>query len=349
MPVKLDPIRLKFVDYFKWFEGDLATLWSIPPTLVNGMSFLNVTNDLTTQFNYFTASSRFYINGVLDTVPSELDPYFKLVERMVFHWSVAGEYCLVIQDGIINTIRPDYVFPIRKKDNRDVIQGFYFVFPIPDTPTEVRVIEYNVVTGKAFQSRRTFSGGQLSDATSGESVDIQLVLYENTGGGYYGDIEGLVRELNIRYALLQLALNSTAIPLLQTATENMGSGIVGSDGITPTKVAGLGKTGLGLVVPPPFTGEEGARYIERSGTGLEEAMAYIRIVLGSLAVLSGVPEYVYGISLTQSANEVERVMFMGQSRINRLQRAMQNTFAQLGISVEFEKVGIGRTNNAATE
>ena len=349
MAIKLDQDRLEYTKYFDWYKGNLDTLWNKPPTLINGLRFLDKPNDLLSTLNYFSASSRFYINGILSVLPPALDDYFPMVERMVTHWSVSGEYCLVIENGVINTIRTDYVFPIRKPDNYDVIQGYYFIFPIPDSMQRARVVEYNVATGVALQTERTFAGGELEDKSGGTPVNIQGVIYEDTGGGFYKDIEGMVRELNIRFALLQLALNSTAIPLLQIATEGMGGGLLGADGITPTNVAGLGKTGLGLVVPPPFTGEEGGRYIERSGVGLDEALAYIRMVLGSLAVMSGVPEYVYGVALTQSTAEVERVMFMGQSRINRMLRSMRDTFGQLGIDVEFAELSIeGNNGNGDT-
>ncbi|MYC78852.1 hypothetical protein F4X10_24045 [Candidatus Poribacteria bacterium] len=352
MGIKLDSNRLEYRKYFDYYNGRLDSLWNIPPTLINGFQLVTAPNDLKSNLNYFNASSKFYINGILDNVPPELNEYFALLERMVTHWSVTGEYCLVIENGVINTIRPDYVFPIRRPDNRDVIQGFYFIFPAPDetadpsisnfSTSKARVIHYDILTGVATQTTRDIFSNELEEVSGGTPVNIQGVIWEDTGGGYYNHIEGMVRELNVRFALLQLALNSTAIPLLQIATEGMGGGLLGADGITPVNVAGLGKSGLGLVVPPPFTGEEGARYVERAGTGLEEALAYIRMILGSLAVMSGVPEYVYGVSLTQSSAEVERIMFMGQSRINRVQRAIQNTFAQLGITVEFQPLDISR-------
>ena len=342
MAIKLEQKRIEYRKYFDYFDGKLDQLWNIPPTLVNGLKLVETPNDLRSTLNYFNASSKFYINGILDNVPETLNPYFALLERMVTHWSVTGEYCLTIESGVINTIRPDYVFPIRKPDNYDVVQGYYFIFPIPDSPQRARVIHYDIVSGIARQTERDFYSNQLEEKSGGSIVNLQGVIFEQTGGGYYDQIEGMVRELNVRFALLQLALNSTAIPLIQIATEGMGGGLLGADGITPANIAGLGKTGIGLVVPPPFTGEEGGRYIERAGTGLEEALSYIRMILGSLAVMSGVPEYVYGVSLTQSSAEVERIMFMGESRINRVRRAIQNTFRQLGIEVQFDPLSLTR-------
>ena len=350
MPITLDKDRLEYRRYFDWYQGDLQSLYNVPPTLTNGLSFLSVPNDLLSQLNYFGAASKFYVNGVLDNVPTELDSVFELFERMVTHWSVTGEYCLVVENGVLNTIRPDYVFPIRKPDNYDVIQGYYFIFPIPNTQ-RARVIHYDIVSGEARQNERDLFAGQLGDNEGGVPVNIQLVIWEQVGG-FYKDITGLVRELNIRIALLQLALNSTAIPLLQIATEGMGGGLLGADGITPARVAGLGKSGIGLVVPPPFTGEEGGRYIERAGTGLQESVVHLRTILGALSMLSGVPEYVWGVNLSnqESRSQVERVMFMGLARINRVKRALQNTFGQLGVNVVFPEVDIGSNRqDAATE
>ena len=342
MPITLDNDRIEYKRYFKWYHGDLKTLYDIPSSLVNGLQLIEKPSDLETSFNYFSASSKYYLNALLDNIPDALDDVYDLLERMIEHWTVTGEYCLVVENGVLNTIRPDYVFPIRKPDNYDIIQGFYFIFPIPNTAQRARVIEYNSITGNAIQNERTFAGNMLDDNKSGAiPVEIQAVIYDDTGTGYYKDIAGMVRELNVRFALLQLALNSTAIPLIQIATEGIGGGLLGADGVTPIKVAGLGKSGIGLVVPPPFTGEEGGRYIERSGAGLDEAMAYIRMLLASLSVASGVPEYVFGVSVSDLANSssaaLEQLEFLGQSRIRRMQRSLVNTFRMLGREVSFSE------------
>ena len=93
--------------------------------------------------------------------------------------------------------------------------------------------------------------------------------------------------------------------------------------------------GLGLTVPPPFTGELPAQYIERTGTGLKESMDYIRLLLGQLGVLSGVPVYVFGVQLDRPAAQTERVLFAGQARVNRFRRDIESAFALLGWAVNF--------------
>ena len=44
-------------------------------------------------------------------------------------------------------------------------------------------------------------------------------------------------------------------------------------------------------------GPSPSSYIERSGTGLQESLEYVRLLLGQLGILSGVPDYVFGIQL----------------------------------------------------
>jgi len=339
MAITLDAKRLAYRDYFAFHAGKLDKLFQIPKTLANGLEMLTL-NDISTRFNFFKAASDFYANGVLDSTPEALQPHYALFERMVRHWSVTGEYCLVIENGILNTIRPDYVFPVYADYNADMLLEILFVFP-NKMGTTARVIRYDVMSESAFFSQRTLSANQLQEAGFDETpVNIQWVKWENTQQGFYDSIQGLVRELNIRMAMFQLSLNSTAIPLLQAATEGISGGLITSSEITPSRIASLGKTGLGLVIPPPFTGEQGASYVERQGTGLREAMDYMRILLGSLSVMSGVPEYVFGTNLSDSAANVERVMFMGQSRINRMHKAIENSFRELGIIVDFTPEGV---------
>lgn len=95
------------------------------------------------------------------------------------------------------------------------------------------------------------------------------------------------------------------------------------------------KEPLGLTTPSPFSGESGARYVERTGQGLNESIQYIRLLLGQLGILSGVPDYVFGVQLGRPQNETERVLFAGQSRVNAFRSAMSAALGQFGLSVDF--------------
>lgn len=348
MALVLDIRRQKYTEYFEYYEGEMDRLFSLPKSLVNGLFLLNIT-DIQTRFNFFRAASDFYGSAVLDQSPDELGPFYPLFERLVHHWSVTGEYCVVVENNVVNTIRPDYVFPLYNRYNRDIIDQFFFIFPLNvrdithfqefSTLQEADVVRYEVATGLSFRSRRTLAGNSLSDGEPETPANVQRVFWEDTRQGFYRSIEGLVRELNIRMAIFQLALNSTSVPILEVQSEGVSGGLLGTETITPAKVAGLGKSGLGLTIPPPFTGQNGARYVERQGNGLEESMGYIRMLLGSLSVMSGVPEYVFGTNLSDSTANVERVMFMGQSRVNRMFRSVENVFGELGVPITFTNEG----------
>lgn len=335
----LNPNRLRYGSFFDWYAGNLGSLYTrVAHNQVNGLAQMSP-DELTTRFNYFGAASRFYIDAMLGDIPDTVLPYYTLLEKMVRHWAVTGEYCIVVQGGIPHAVRPDYVWPISYIADADTPTGYIFVFPISTpygSPTgKARVIEYDAFTGQAIASIRDYAVGVLGDRPFDVSpVTIDRVIYEDTGDGFYDDVEGIVRELNIRMAFIQSALNSTSLSLLQANPDRIGN-FRGRGDITPKNVAQQGKTGLGLIVEPPFTGEYEAKFIERSGQGLAESLDYMRLLLGQLSVMSGVPDYIYGVSLNQNPSEVERILFAGQARITRLRRAIEGSFAELGVSITF--------------
>lgn len=335
----LDFDRVRFSTWFRWFEGDLSELYTgVANSQVNGLDYM-APADLSTKFNYFGAASRFYIDAALGDIPESAVQDYALLEMLVRHWAVTGEYCIVSQNGTERAVRPDYVFPIQPVEDSGLVLGYVFVFPIStayNTPTgKARVVEYDALTGVAYSSIREYAAGVLGQRPGDAyRVPIDYVIWENTHDDFYSDIEGVVRELNVRMAFIQSALNSTSLSLLQADPDRI-SGFRGRADITPARVASAGKSGLGLIVEPPFTGEAEARYVERTGQGLAESLEYMRLLLGQLAVMSGVPDYIYGVSLNQNPAEVERVLFAGQARITRLRRALERTFERLGRPVVF--------------
>ena len=64
----LDPRRLRFSTYFDWYEGNLQSLFQINGTTVNGIGLLGSDN-ISTQFNYFQALSRFFSAAALADIP----------------------------------------------------------------------------------------------------------------------------------------------------------------------------------------------------------------------------------------------------------------------------------------
>lgn len=338
--------RARYADYFDWKAGRLDTLFEIAATQVNGLQQVSP-HELTTRFNYFGAVSRFYTDAMLGDLPNMDDASLELLTELTEHWGVTGEGCLVRVGGRWSTVRPDYVYPQLNVYDRNIVDSFLFVYPernlqynLGDRNDRVtyartaRVISYDVATRRAYVAQREYRHGYVADLPVGVPIPLDAVLWIDTKDGVYRDIEGIVRELTVRLNIMQSTLNSTAFSLLQIDKDSVADGSL-LTGITPERVRTANRSGLGVTVSPPFIGEEGPRYVERSGVGLEESLEYLRLLLGQLGVLSGVPDYVFGVQLGRPADENERVLFAGQAKVNRFRRDVEKAFAVMGIPLRF--------------
>lgn len=336
----LDPYRLEYAKYFDWSEGRLDSLFvGVKGTVINGIGMLGLQN-LMTRFNYFQALSRFYESAVLSDLPQIDAAVHRLLHRATEHWSVCGETFLVRAGGQVRAVRPDYVFPQLNQYDREQVEQYLFVFPKINTQeqawdNEVRstqeatVIEFNPVERTGYQSIRPYSKGVLEDGPRGQLIDMTDVVWVRSGHPPYVAIEPIMREICVRLNMLQLALNTSAIPILQVDKDNVSDGAFRA-GITLEQFQQTITSPMGMNIAPPFAGEEGSRYVERAGTGLTESLEYIRMLLGQLGVLSGVPDYVFGVQLGRPNNETERVLFAGQTRVNSFRRELQAGLSALG-------------------
>ena len=336
----LDKKRLDLENYFEWRRGDLRTLLSVAPTQVNGLSLVPP-EQISTYFNYFAAVSRFYTDAMLGDIPDMSSEQINLLTQMTEHWAVAGECCVAVsQNGNKRAIRPDYVFPVHDKYDKDTIEKFVFVFPYVPENTSVygskaRVIEFDVKTGASTVNIRDYHGGYVSDDKNGaEDAGLSDVIYISGEDSLYKDISGIVREVIMRLNIMQVALNATAFPILQIDTDSIGSGTL-QDGISQQKLNSIVLGGLGLTILPGLIGEQNTQYIERAGTGLAESLNYLRMLLGQLGVLSGVPDYVFGVQLDRPAAQTERVLFAGQAKVNRFRRDVEDAFKLMDWDVHF--------------
>ena len=341
----LDPARLRFSQYFDWYEDRLDSLFRVNGTLINGIGLLGQQN-LQTRFNYLAAVSRFFQAAVLADLPLIPTTLHSVLNQVTEHWSVCGESFLIVNAQGIRVVRPDYCFPIVDPYDRDRVERFLFVFPFRDTQqgdwsnelqssTMANVIDYDVATRQAFMSRREYTAGNLADAPVGTAVNIGEVIWVRSGGTIYPSLESIVREVIVRLNMLQLALNTTAIPIVQLDKDNINDGNFRGRKLTLDTFQQTLANPLGMTVMPPFGGEEGARFVERSGTGLTEAVDYVRLLLGQLGVISGVPDYVFGIAVERPSQQVERVLFAGQARVNSFRRSLEEAFERTGNRIRF--------------
>ena len=334
--MKLDQKRLEYRKYFDWAGGDMTSLLTVAPTAVNGLVIIPP-QLISTRFNYFGAVSRFFSDAMLGDLPAVIPAVGGLLENLTDHWAVTGECCIVGGPNGFRAVRPDYVFPVFDPYDIDTITGYVFVFPQRKEngfSDVARVITFDVATGAALISQREYREGYVADTPAGEPINLGPVVWVNTKDGVYQDMEGIVREITVRLNILQIALNSVSFPLLQIDTDAISKGAL-QTGISQQAVTAAAQNGLGLTVDPPFIGEEGARYIERTGEGLRENIEYMRLLLGQLGVISGVPDYVFGVQLGRPANETERVLFAGQAKVNRFRRDIELAFTLIGQAVKF--------------
>ena len=339
----LDPARTLYSRYFDWFEGTDRTLFTnVQPSIINGLGLLKPQH-ISTRFNFFGALSRFYSTAIISDMPRLPVQQQRMLMRAAEHWSVTGEAVLVGGPGRERAVRPDLVFPVHDPYDIERVTHYLFVYPErrtqegdwteePQSAGRARVIEYDVESGEALESIRQWSAGRIDDAPKGRPVDIGKVVWIQCGSPPYRPVESVVREITIRLNMLQLALNTTSIPLIQMDKDTIADGQLRGGETTAELLSKIITTSpLGLTAAPPFGGEEGARYIERSGAGLAESIEYVRLLLGQLGVLSGVPDYVFGIQLGRPNDETERVLFAGRARINAFRNELASGWEELGL------------------
>ena len=346
MTYALDPDRLRMPTWFDYYESKLDNLFRLEGTVINGLGVLGGVAGIGTRFNYFMAVSRFYSAAVMSDLPLMDNQTARLVQQCAEHWSVCGEACLVQSGGVIRTVRPDFVFPVHDRYDREKVERFLFIYPRRDDQegdygnsplgsTRARVIEYEVATGQAWEAIRDWDYGGIATAPRGKPVSIDNVAWIKSGEPPYPPILSITREICIRLNTLQLALNTSSLPLIQIDKDSLSDGELRGKTASIQEISELLKSPLGLTTVPPFSGEEGARYVERAGTGLVESMDYVRMLLGQLGVLSGVPDYVFGVQLGRPNNETERVLFAGQARINAFRRELEDGLALMGVDTHF--------------
>ena len=345
--MRLDPARLRFATFFDWYENQIRKLFQVPATVINGLGLLGQENvSMGSSFNYMQVISRFYHSAVMNDIPRVNPTLYNIIDQATEHWSVTGEACFIRQQGVIRVVRPDYVFPIRDPYDRDRIVRFLFVFPYLDTQTgnfdnepaavtQANVIDYDVATMQATMGIRAYTPGNLDDKPVGRPVDIGRVFFLQSGTSIYPAIESLVREVSVRLNMLQLALNTSSIPVMQIDKDSVNDGSLRGS-LTLADWQKQIQQPMGLQISPPFAGEEGSRFIERAGTGLTESLEYIRLLLSQLGVLTGVPDYVLGAPrFGQTSAETERTLFIGQARVNGFRRALEHVMEAMGENVRF--------------
>ncbi len=333
MVTRLDERRRRFAAYYRYREGNLQGLQNVSATDVNGLTYIP-SSEVVNTFNYFAAASRFYSDAMLSDMETN-EVFYDALYRGIKDWTITGESVFILVDGRLISIQPQYFFPVATSVDDSQFERFLFIFPMVNEhgieTGKARVIDVGA-DGSATTSIRDYAGGVVGDAVSPQAINIGGMSWVRTDDGNYGEMEALVREINMRMSMIQAGMNANTFPLLQVDIDAVADGAFMAGDTQRSRIA---RRGLGLTVPPPFSGEEGARYVERVAPLIAESIEYLRLLLGQLSIVSGVPDYIYGVNLGQPASETERILFAGQAKIKRYRNVLVDGLARLGVGVSF--------------
>lgn len=338
----LESNRIRLREYFKWYEGDLTSLFSVGATPINGLELVKA-SEMDVKYNYFAASSNYFDDANSNDLPYSDPDATQLILDVSEHWSVSGDYCIAVSESGIKAVRPDFVHPVYNQYDRTQLDRILLVYPFVRRPGEhypngaqtARVIEYRVADDVAYESIRRIHGNNLFDSPLGTPVAVR-VLYHDTKDGNYDKLESLVRQLIVRQNILQGYFNVTALPILQMdKDEVLGGRFRGRTATQSQLVEAARPSGLGLTIPPGFIGEQDRRYIEASGAANAEVFEYMRLLLSQMAVTASVPDWVLGTELGRPTTESERILFAGQAKVNRFRRSLESMLASIGIDMKY--------------
>ena len=282
----------------------------IPASEFNGLHLVPRNTSLTLPI--LSQLSEYWVDMVLGHAE-----YHPLAAAIVNDWAVTGEAFLV--GG--QPIRSDYITPvINGVPNRPAIgvnpDGYVVRFPARPGVSNIYAIDNtgDILTGQ-YEDNGFALGRRINDAPPMATGPV-IWLRDR---GFYPRVLPLLRAAIIRYNMLQLRLNVEDIPVFQ-----IDSVLLAPDGnaITPSVVSKNLNTALGLVVQPPFFGNEGAKYIvPAEGSRLSLDM-YLEL-LYQIAAAARVPANVLGLSKRQDA-------IGASARVNRILRWLN---AMLGLSI----------------
>ncbi len=328
-----DEKRSLFHQYKDWYDGKHSSLYtSLSPSVSNGLKHIPPANAVT-YFNAFSLISRFYNDQFLADLPVGFHNGF--ISRMIRDWSITGDCAYMLYQGRLMDIPARNIVPIY--DSTGDLERWIIYRPIKSHTTPLfdraRVINYNVQTGQASLTIRNYRPGWIDDTPNiGSPVSVSNLRYITTDDDLYADLRNSIIEINIRMNLINVSLNSSSYPVLQIDTNSVSNGKYRGKAVSTAELFTLVNDGLGITITPPFTGETGASYVERSGTGLTESLEYLDKIMHNLGIQSGVPDYIFGIR-TGNNSDSERVLLTAAARIGSFRLLLASALAEIGITL----------------
>ena len=349
----LEQKRLDLARFFDYAENRLDDLFKIPATPVNGLTYLYDGAAVEVRFNFFKVLSDFYKNTILSDLSEPDAARYNLVSQLAENWAVSGEFCLS-QDasGVVRSIRPDFIHPVYSRYSRDDIERLLIIYPEierqferdgtnqPIAARSARVIDYDMATGLAYESERDYTYGRVADGPRGNLIDGLKLYFVQLEDSPYGAIETIVRDICVRLNILNVGLNTSSIPILETNDSALTYAVnihLPDKELDAAQIAARSgiSSGLGIIAHRNFETDPAARYVERSGIALNESIQVLTLLMSQLGIQTGLPEMVFASRVGQKQIQNESLLYQARAKSRAFKHSLIDTMRQVGQPVIF--------------
>ena len=224
-----------------YHDGEFSSLYSINPTVENGLQIIENKSDITTP-NLFKLCSDFYTDAIFAEIPEfissvpgrqefidSLKPVIVKELSQAVRWrTIKGRGVLLVDSLGLRAIDPSNYFPLRDVFALENTQAHLLAYPYSSevqdsvsahqTADRIRFVFYDP-SGASGEVRNDwqeyrFSGNAIGERLDGNSADVQAIL--TFGGGpresYYFDAVDLIRDFSVRRAIIGRVLNRHGSP-----------------------------------------------------------------------------------------------------------------------------------------
>lgn len=222
-------------DIRRWrdlYDGNLQSLFAGRRNLMNGLNIVDP-NRNGKMLNACKATSRFYQSSLTSELPIFRNVSPDLEEQLIetlgmlaLFWSYSSEGVVLIDNGELSAVSPEYYHPIKSPYNIQRTVGHALAYDyfegVPETnnvvlnPNALRVVKYQESTGLNQVENYAYAPFAIQHAQGEAEVsNVGGVWHVDTKDPYYNDLETIAREIIVRENALSAAINMTIVPFLE--------------------------------------------------------------------------------------------------------------------------------------
>ena len=241
--------------YINFYNGDLTALYTIRPNMVNGLSVTDP-RDGGSSFNMFRVASQFYQTSLLGELPAitstnperqewlneHTEEIMDALDEAVRWWTITGRVVLMLDGDKLRAINPALHQPVRALWDESEVVGHVVGYPfyagqrahsnVNHLPDQLRLVKWAVSDNPNTPADAPTGGGRvdtyileafnIGKRLNTQPANIRGMWMVDTKDGFYDELEAIVRDYNVRSSGLQMSLNMSVLPLLQTGESGPG-------------------------------------------------------------------------------------------------------------------------------